>query len=93
MRIAVGHLEVFDNLAFIPDVVAGRHDVDAEIEELFGERGSDSKAGRGIFAVGDDEVDRVLPSKFRKAVFYDRSSGTAKNVADEKNFQGSMVSR
>jgi hypothetical protein len=35
----------------------------------------------------------VLAAQFGEAIFYDRSSRTAENVADEKNFQGSMVSR
>jgi hypothetical protein len=93
MRVAIGHLKIFDDLAFIPDVIAGGHDIDAEIEEFFGERGSDSEASGGVFAVSDDEIDGVLAPEFGQAIFYDRSSGTAENVTDKKNFQGSMVSR
>ena len=60
MRIAVGHLKILDDLAFVPDVISGGHHVDAEIEKLFGQGGSDSESGSGIFTVGDDEIDGVL---------------------------------
>ena len=85
--------EIFDDLAFIPDMIAGGHDVDPEIEKLFGERRSDTEASRSIFAVGNDEIDAVMPAQFGETIFYDGSSGTAENVADKKNFQGSMVPR
>jgi hypothetical protein len=74
-------------------MIAGRHHVDAEIEKFFGERGSDSEASRGVFTVGDNDIDAVMPAQFGQAIFYDRSSRTAENVADKENFQGSMVSR
>jgi hypothetical protein len=85
--VAVGHLEVFDDFAFIPDVVASGHHVDAEIEKLFGQRGRNAEAGRRIFAVGDYQIYRVLLAQFREAIFHDRAAGTAKNVSDKKNFQ------
>ena len=87
MRIAVRHLEVLDDFAFVPDVIAGGHDVDAEIEKLFGQGRSDSEASGGIFAIGDDQVWSVLLTQFGEAIFYDRASWAAKNVTDEKNFQ------
>ena len=93
MRVAVRHLEVFDDLAFIPDVIAGSHHVDAQIEELFGQRRRDAESGGSIFAVGNDEIDGVLLAQFREAIFYDRPAGAPKNVTDKKNFQDSMVSR
>jgi hypothetical protein len=93
VRIAIGHLKVLDDLAFVPDVIAGSHHVDAEIEKLFRQRRRDSETGRGIFAVGDHEVDCVLLAQFRQAIFYDRAPGPAKDIADKKNFQDLMVTR
>ena len=87
MGVAVRHLEVFDDLAFVPDVIAGGHHVDAEIEKFFRQRRRDSKPSRGIFAVGDDQIDGVLLAQFRQSIFYDRPPRTAKNVTDKKNFQ------
>src|SRR6266403_2410979 len=89
MRIAVCHLEVFDDFALIPDVIAGRHDIDAEIEEFVREWRRDTEPGSGIFAVGDHQIDGMLLYEFRQAVLDDGSSGTAKNVADEENVQES----
>ena len=93
MRIAVRHLEVFDNFAFIPDVVSGSHHVDAQIEKLFRQRRRDPEASCRIFAVGDDEIRGVLLAQLRQTIFYNRPSRTPKNVTDKKNFQDSMVSR
>ena len=64
MRIAVRHLEVFDDLALVPDVIAGGHDVDPEIEQLVRELRSDAEPGGGIFAVGNDQIDGILLDEF-----------------------------
>src|SRR5882672_7000645 len=32
VRVTLSHLEVFDDFALVPDVIPGRHDVNAEIE-------------------------------------------------------------
>ncbi len=93
MRVAVGHLEVFDDFAFIPDVIAGSHHVDTQIEKLLRQRRRDAESGSGIFAIGNDQIDGVLLAQFGEAILYDRAAGAPKNVADKKNFQDSMVSR
>ena len=68
MRITVGHLEVFDDLAFVPDVISGRHNVNAQIEKLLRQRRRDSETSRGILAVGDDEIDGVTLAIAREAL-------------------------
>jgi len=93
MRITIRHLEVFDDFAFIPDVISGGHHIDAKIEKLFRQRGRDSKPSRRIFAVGDDQIDVVLLAQFRQAIFYDRPPGAPKNVTNKENFQDLMVTR
>ena len=93
MRVSVRHLEVFDDLALVPDVISGGHHVDTQIEKLFRQRRRDSESGRGIFAVGDDQINGVLLAQSGQTVFYDRPSGSPKNVTDKKNFQDLMVSR
>ena len=87
MRVAVGHLKIFDDLALVPNVISGGHHVDTEIEKLFGQRRRDAEASGGIFAVGNDQIYGVLLAQFGEAIFYDRPAGTAKNVTNEKNFQ------
>ena len=90
MRIAVGHLKVFDDLALVPDVIAGGHHVNPEIEELFRQRWSDAEPRGRVFTIGDDKVDGVLLYQIAQALSYDRSSRTAKNVADKKNVQNGL---
>ena len=47
-----GH--VFEDLFFVPDVVAGGDDVGAEIEEFFCDGGGDAEAAGCVFAVDDE---------------------------------------
>jgi hypothetical protein len=85
--VAIRHLEVSDDFAFVPDVISGGHHVDAQIKKLFRQRRRDSEASRGIFAVGDDQIHGVLLAQARQAIFYDRPPRAAKNVTDKKNVQ------
>jgi hypothetical protein len=87
VRVAVRHLEVFDDLAFIPDMIAGGHHIDAKIEKFLGERRSDSKSRCGILAIGDYQIDRVLLAKLGQAILNNVPPRAAKNVSNEKNFQ------
>jgi len=91
MRVAVRHLKVFNNLALVPDVIAGSHHIDAQIEKLFRQRGRNPKSRRGIFAVGNDEISRMRTNKFRQTFFHNRPPGTPKNVANKKNSHGREV--
>ena len=95
MRIAIRHLEVLDDLALVPDVVAGRHHVDAEIEKLLRQRRRDSEPRRGIFAVRDDQIRRMGSHQLRQTLFHDRPPRPPKNVTNKKNVQDqfSVVSR
>jgi hypothetical protein len=90
VRITIRHLKVFNDFAFIPDVIPGRHYVDAEIEKLFRQRRRDAEASRGILAVGNDQIGSVLLAQFRQAVLYDGPPGAPENVAYEKNFQNQV---
>lgn len=92
MRITIRHLKVFDNLALVPDMITGGHHVDPEIEQFFRQGRRDSEPCRGIFAIGNHQIDGVLLAEFRQPVLYDRSSRTAKNVTDKKNFQTQVPS-
>ena len=68
--VAVGgaELHVVDQLALVPDVVAGGDDVGAEVEEVFGEWRRDAEAAGGVFAVDDGEVDLVAFAHVRRGV-------------------------
>jgi hypothetical protein len=78
-----GH--VFEDLFFVPDVIAGGNDVGAEVEELFGDGGCEAEASGGVFAVDDEEVD-VVGFKYVREMFADDvAAGGAKDIADEED--------
>lgn len=78
-----GH--VFEDLALVPDVVAGGDDVGTEIEELFGDGGRDAEASGGVFAVDDEEIDGVGFEDVREVFADDVAAGGAKDIADKKD--------
>ena len=84
MRVG-GDRHVFDDLFFVPDVVAGGDDVRAEVEEFFGDGGGDAEATSRVFAVDDEEVDGVGFEDVGEMLAYDVAAGRSEDVADEKN--------
>jgi len=90
MRIAIRHLEVLDNLAFVPDVIAGRHHFDAEIEQFFRQRRRNAESSRGVFAVGNHQIDRVLLPQLRQTLLDDVPPRASENVTNKKNFQNEV---
>ena len=78
-----GH--VFEDLFFVPDVVAGGDDVGAEVEELVGDGGRDAEAASGVLTVDDEEVDGVGFEDVGEVFADDVAAGGAKDIADEKD--------
>ncbi len=78
-----GH--VLEDLALVPDVVAGGDDVGAEIEELFCNGWSDAEAACGVLSVDDEEVDGVGFEDVGKVFADDVAAGGAKDIADKKD--------
>ena len=76
--ISVGRVHVVDDLALVPDVIAGGDDINAEFEQLFGYLRCDAEAAGGVFAVGDGEVDAVLLLQFRQTLVNDGAPGRPK---------------
>ena len=89
--IAVGRVHVVDDLALIPDVVAGGDDIDAEFEQFFGDLRRDAEAAGGVLTVGDGEVNRVLLLQFGQPFMHDGAARTPEDVTDEENAQGSVA--
>ena len=52
--------DVVERFLLVPDVIAGRHHVDAPVEQLVADLARDAEAGGGVLGVGDDEVDAVV---------------------------------
>ena len=78
-----GH--VFEDLFFVPDVVAGGDDVGAEVEELFCDGGCEAEAAGGVFAVDDEEINVVGFKHVGKVFADDVAAGGAKDIADKED--------
>ena len=61
-RVAV---DVGDELALVPDVIAGRQDVDAAIVELAAKALGQAKAAGRVLGIDDDEIEREIAAQLR----------------------------
>jgi hypothetical protein len=66
-------------------VIAGSDDVGAEVEEFFGDRGRETEASGGVFAVDDEEVDGVGFENVREMFADDVAAGGAEDIADKED--------
>ena len=80
-RVAV---EIFVNVALVPDVITGSHHVDAAAEQVVRDGRRDAESGGGIFSVRDHHVDRLGLPDVRKMIGDDTSSRASEDVANEK---------
>ena len=78
----VGFVELAAELALVPDVVAGRDEVDAGREHLLGGLPGKAETAGGVFAVGDADVDVVLFADERKMFGQRLASGSSDHVGD-----------
>ena len=85
MSISFHHLEVIDNLALVPHVISRSNYVNVEFEQFLSQRGGNAKSGRGILAVGDDEIDAPIANDARQAILDNVAPGSSENVADKQN--------
>jgi hypothetical protein len=84
----LGHgLHILDNLALVPDVVAGGEDVGALVEELVGNARRQAKPAGRIFRVHHHQVDAPLLDQRDEVLAYDTPSGLAKDITDKENTQ------
>ncbi len=79
---------VFQNFLAIPTMVSACEHFYAEAQELFGDFRGDAKAGGGILAVGDHQINLAVLHKVGEALLNDVASGRADDVADEKGAHG-----
>jgi hypothetical protein len=76
--------EIFVDVALVPDVIAGRHNVDPAAEKLVGNSRRDAETRRGILAVRDHNVNRLGLPDVGEMVRHNSPPGVAEDVADEK---------
>ena len=82
---ALALLQVRNDLAATPGVVAEGDRVDAGGEHLVGELGRDADAVREVFAVEDAEIRAQLLAKRGEALFDGATAGHADRIRNEQN--------
>ena len=74
-----------DDLASIPDMIAGGHDIGAGLVELARDLIGDADAARGVLAVDDNEINCESRPQAGQ-MFLDRvTAGAADHIAEEQN--------
>ncbi len=56
MAVFVGNIEIIDDLALVPDVIAGRDYVHSHLEQVLRESRCDAETGSRVLSVGYDEI-------------------------------------
>ena len=84
--------DVLQDLLLVPDVIAGRHDVDAVAEDRVGDVAGHAESRGRILDVGDDEVDVALLDERGDGAPRDLTPGLAEDVANEKDVHRSALS-
>jgi len=65
-------------------VIAAGQDIDAVSEQLIGQRRRDAESARGVFAIGDGQMNVLGSDDRARMPRYQLPPGGSKNVADEK---------
>jgi hypothetical protein len=80
-------LHIIDDLALVPDVVAGGQDMGPEIEEFVGDSGGDAESAGGVLRIDHDQVDRTVLDDVADVFADDASTGAAEYVTDKECVQ------
>lgn len=72
-------------------MIAAGDDVHAGGEQFAGDLGRDAVAAGGVFAVRNDEIERVLVAEAGENVVDGLASGFAHDVADEEKFHAAKL--
>src|ERR1700730_887244 len=83
--------QVIHDFATVPTVIAAGEDVNTVVEKFIGQARSDAESGRGVFTVGDDQIDFFLGHDVGETVRNDLASWRANDVTDEQNTHGGSV--
>ena len=86
-----GH--VFEDLFFVPDMVTGRDNVRAEIEELIGERRCQAEAAGGVFSIDDKKIDRISFKDVREMLADNVATGGPEDIADKEDIHWKSLHR
>ena len=82
--------EQFHDFFLVPQMVAGGDDVHACRKNFLGGFGRDAGAAGGVFAIGDDEVERVLFAEFGNSSVTARRPGCPTMSPMKSSFTGQI---
>src|SRR6202012_68798 len=77
--------EVIENFTLVPYVITAGEHVAPESKQIFRDRGRYAEASRGVFRVGDYQIDRIGLDDIFQMIGDNASARGAKNVPDKKN--------
>lgn len=80
--------EITDDFLLIPDMIPGRDDIDAGVEEFAGNCGGNAISAGGIFSISDNEIESVAMDEFGEERFNGSAAGFADDIAYEEKFHG-----
>jgi len=72
-------------------VIAAGEDVDSVVEKFVGQTRGNAESGRGIFAVGDDQIYFLLGYDVGETVAHDLASWGANDITHEENTHGGSL--
>src|ERR1700722_11674032 len=87
MAVRRNGLHIFDDFAFVPDMVTGCQDMGSLVEELVGNPGSYPETAGRVFRVDYHQIPPPMLDKGGQMLRNDTASGLAKNVTNKENSQ------
>ena len=77
--------DVADRFLLVPDVIAGRHHVDAVREQVVADLARDAEAAGGVLGVDDHEVDAVPAHNRVEPGAHQIAPGAPDDIADKQD--------
>src|SRR5262249_7880575 len=83
--VTVDGVEIVDDLALVPDVIAGGEHLATYIEKFIGDSRCQPEAAGCVLRVGNDQVHAIALHDVGQMVVDDFSPGAAENITDKKD--------
>src|SRR5205823_1773461 len=79
-------LDIGDDFALVPDVIAGGQDIDFGVVKFAAEAFGQAAAGRRVLGIDDDQVEGEPTTQGRHVLFYGLTAGPSDNIATKQDF-------
>ena len=77
--------EVIEQLALVPNVIAGSEDIEAQSEKFFGDRRRDTEASGGVFGIGDGQIDAIGLNDVLQVIGDNAAARGSKDIPNKEN--------